>query len=31
MSLPTCRLLVRHTTRYTYDRPVTKSVHRLHL
>jgi transglutaminase-like putative cysteine protease len=25
------RLRVRHTTTYSYDRPVTKSVHRLHL
>ncbi len=25
------RLSVRHTTRYTYDRPVTRSTHRLHL
>jgi transglutaminase-like putative cysteine protease len=31
MSLPTRRLLVRHTTRYTYDRPVARSTHRLHL
>ncbi|HEX8913147.1 MAG TPA: transglutaminase family protein [Humisphaera sp.] len=31
MSLPTRRLLVRHTTHYAYDRPVTRSVHRLHL
>src|SRR5215212_5387247 len=27
----TRRLRVRHTTRYTYDRPVARSVHRLHL
>ena len=27
----TRRLQVRHTTRYTYDRPVTRSAHRLHL
>src|SRR6059058_5323903 len=25
------RLSVRHTTRYTYDRPVTRSSHRLRL
>jgi len=25
------RLRIRHTTRYTYDRPVLRSVHRLHL
>lgn len=25
------RVKVRHTTRYTYDRPVARSVHRLHL
>lgn len=31
MSLPTRRLLVRHTTRYAYDRPVARSTHRLHL
>jgi transglutaminase-like putative cysteine protease len=27
----TRRLQVRHTTRYIYDRPVTRSAHRLHL
>ena len=31
MSLPTRRLHVRHTTRYSYDRPVSRSLHRLHL
>ena len=31
MPVPTRRLLVRHATHYTYDRPVTRSVHRLHL
>jgi transglutaminase-like putative cysteine protease len=25
------RLFVRHVTRYSYDRPVTRSLHRLHL
>ena len=25
------RLRIRHTTRYTYDRPVSRSVHRLHI
>ncbi|QOV91253.1 transglutaminase family protein [Humisphaera borealis] len=25
------RLRIRHTTRYTYDRPVARSVHRLHI
>ncbi len=25
------RLLIRHTTRYSYDQPVARSVHRLHL
>jgi transglutaminase-like putative cysteine protease len=27
----TRRLRIRHTTRYTYDHPVQRSVHRLHL
>jgi transglutaminase-like putative cysteine protease len=27
----TRRLSVKHTTRYTYDRPVERSIHRLHL
>jgi transglutaminase-like putative cysteine protease len=27
----TRRLSVKHTTRYTYDKPVQRSVHRLHL
>src|SRR5262245_16127936 len=31
MSFPTRRLRVRHVTRYTYNRPVTRSTHRLHL
>jgi transglutaminase-like putative cysteine protease len=28
---PPRRLEVRHSTRYTYDRPVTRSTHKLHL
>jgi transglutaminase-like putative cysteine protease len=28
---PTRRLRIRHTTRYTYDTPVKRSLHRLHL
>ena len=31
MSFPTRRLHIRHVTRYTYDRPVARSTHRLHL
>ena len=27
----TRRLRIRHTTRYTYDAPIERSVHRLHL
>jgi transglutaminase-like putative cysteine protease len=31
MSFPTRRLHVRHTTHYAYDRPVSRSLHQLHL
>ncbi|MDB5294027.1 MAG: hypothetical protein JWO31_10 [Phycisphaerales bacterium] len=31
MNRPTRRLKIRHITRYAYDRPVSRSVHRLHL
>jgi transglutaminase-like putative cysteine protease len=31
MNRPTRRVSIRHTTRYSYDAPVTRSTHRLHL
>src|SRR5688500_18533083 len=31
MLRPTPRLRIRHTTRYAYDAPIHRSVHRLHL
>jgi hypothetical protein len=31
MQRSTRRLRIRHTTRYTYDAPIQRSTHRLHL